>query len=92
MSPHSFYSADPHRPSNSVNAITGSLKDLSALVIKENRPKVVVKIMYDRGSWEQLWNSHANVDSAEWGPLKLPTKEEIPGLEMEVIVSRRRDV
>lgn len=74
------------RPSNSVNTITKSLKDLSAIVIREKRPKVVVKIMYDRGSWEQLWNSHAPVKPDGWTPLDLPGQDDIPGLEMEVIV------
>jgi hypothetical protein len=62
------------------------LKDLSALVIKENRPKVVVKIMYDRGSWEQLWNAHAPVKPEGWTPLDLPGQDDVPGLHMEVVV------
>ena len=59
---------------------------MSALVVKENRPKVVVKIMYDRGSWEQLWNSHAPVKPEGWTPLDLPGQDDVPGLELEVIV------
>ena len=43
--------------------------------------------MYDRGSWEQLWNAHAPVDPAEWAPLDLPTQEDVKGLEFEVVVS-----
>lgn len=43
--------------------------------------------MYDRGSWEQLWNAHAPVKPEGWTPLDLPGKEDIPGLDMEVIVS-----
>jgi hypothetical protein len=54
--------------------------------MKEKREKVIVKIMYDRGSWEQLWNAHAFVKTVEWAPLDLPKKEDIPGLELEVIV------
>jgi hypothetical protein len=59
-------------------------------VLKQGRPKVVVKIMYDRGSWEQLWNAHAPVKPDEWTPLDLPHKDEIQGLDMEVIVSDNR--
>ena len=83
--------ADPARPSNSVNTISQSLRDLSALIVKTSRPKVVVKIMYDRGSWEQLWNAHAPVNPEEWAPLDLPTKEDVPGLHMEVVVSDQPD-
>jgi hypothetical protein len=79
------------RPSNSVNTISQSLRDLSALVVKEKRPKIVVKIMYDRGSWEQLWNAHAPVSPKEWTPLDLPAEEDIEGLHMEVIVSASRN-
>lgn len=82
-----FLATNYWQPSNSVNTISGALRDLSALIVKENRPKVVVKIMYDRGSWEQLWNAHAEVKPVGWAPLDLPSKEDIPGLEMEVIVS-----
>lgn len=77
---------DFRRPSNSVNTISQALRDLSARVLKEGRPKVVVKIMYDRGSWEQLWNAHAPVRHSEWTPLDLPAKEDTKGLDMEVIV------
>ncbi|EIW65928.1 hypothetical protein TREMEDRAFT_35660 [Tremella mesenterica DSM 1558] len=74
------------QPSASVSTVTQALKDLSAKVIKSGREKVVVKIMYDRGSWEQLWNAHAPVLPKEWAPLNLPTEEDIPGLDMEVVV------
>jgi hypothetical protein len=43
--------------------------------------------MYDRGSLEQIWNSHAPVAKEAWKPLDLPGPDEIPGLELEVIVS-----
>jgi hypothetical protein len=70
-----------------VTTITGSLLELSALVVKEGREKIVVKIMYDRGSLEQMWNSHAPVAKSHWKPLDLPGPDEIPGLDLEVIVS-----
>ncbi|WVN87683.1 uncharacterized protein L203_102871 [Cryptococcus depauperatus CBS 7841] len=80
-----FLATNYWQPSHSVNTITSSLRDLSARVIKNGRPKIVVKIMYDRGSFKQLWNAHAPVDSNDWAPLDLPRKEEIQGLDMEII-------
>lgn len=55
--------------------------------MKEGRPKVVVKIMYDRGSWEQLWNAHSPVQPNTWTKLDIPDPKEVPGLHLEVIVS-----
>lgn len=75
------------RPSDSVNTVSGALRDLSRKVVEAKRPKVIVKIMYDRGSLEQIWNAHAPVKSSGWTPLDLPAKEDIPGLDLEVIVS-----
>nr|XP_018262763.1 uncharacterized protein I303_04244 [Kwoniella dejecticola CBS 10117]OBR84921.1 hypothetical protein I303_04244 [Kwoniella dejecticola CBS 10117] len=80
-----FLATNYWQPSNSVNTISGALRDLSARTLKAGKEKVIVKIMYDRGSWEQLWNAHAPVNPNEWAPLDLPTKEEVQGLDMEVI-------
>jgi len=41
--------------------------------------------MYDRGSWEQLWNSHAPVSPEKWATIDLPTQKEVPGIDLEVI-------
>jgi hypothetical protein len=82
-----FLATNYWQPSNSVQTITNSLKELSELVIKEKREKIVVKIMYDRGSVEQLWNSHAPVESDKWAAIDLPKKEDVPGLDLQVIVS-----
>ncbi|KIR81031.1 hypothetical protein I305_03418 [Cryptococcus gattii E566] len=81
-----FLATNYWQPSNSVNTVSQALRDLSAQVLKDGRPKVVVKIMYDRGSWEQLWNAHAPVHHSDWTPLDLPAKEDVKGLDMEVIV------
>lgn len=75
------------RPSDSVNTVSQALRDLSARVEKEGRPKVVVKVMYDRGSWEQLWNAHAPVQPTIWTKLDLPDPKDVPGLHLQVIVS-----
>ncbi|ODN72803.1 hypothetical protein L202_08239 [Cryptococcus amylolentus CBS 6039] len=80
-----FLATNYWQPSNSVNTITQALLDLSATVIKEKKPIITVKVMYDRGSWEQLWNAHAFVPPSGWTPLDLPAKDAIPGLNMEVI-------
>ncbi|OCF31927.1 hypothetical protein I316_06309 [Kwoniella heveanensis BCC8398] len=80
-----FLATNYWQPSNSVNTVSQALRDLSARVVKAGRPKVIVKIMYDRGSWEQLWNSHAPVKPNQWAPLDLPTEQDVPGLDMEVI-------
>ncbi|KAL7418972.1 hypothetical protein Q5752_006656 [Cryptotrichosporon argae] len=80
-----FLATNYWQPSNSVNTISQALRDLSARIVKEGKPKVVVKVMYDRGSWEQLWNAHAPVPPKGWTPLKFPAEDEIPGLHMEVI-------
>jgi phosphatidylserine/phosphatidylglycerophosphate/cardiolipin synthase-like enzyme len=61
------------------------LRDLSASVVKSGRPPVIVKLMYDRGSWEQLWNSHAPVAPEKWATIDLPTQKEVPGIDLEVI-------
>ncbi|WRT66650.1 uncharacterized protein IL334_003609 [Kwoniella shivajii] len=80
-----FLATNYWQPSNSVNTISGALRDLSARIVKAGKAKVVVKIMYDRGSWEQLWNAHAPVKPNEWAPLDLPVEKDIPGLDMEVV-------
>lgn len=79
------------RPSNSSATISQALKDLSASVLKRGGPKIIVKIMYDRGTLEQVYNAHAPVMEEGWAPLKMPLKEEIAGLDLEVIVSESPD-
>ncbi|KLT45387.1 hypothetical protein CC85DRAFT_306614 [Cutaneotrichosporon oleaginosum] len=80
-----FLATNYWQPSDSVNTVSEALRELSARVMKEGRPKVVVKVMYDRGSWEQLWNAHAPVSTAVWTKLDLPDAKDVPGLHLEVI-------
>lgn len=83
---------DTHnRASDSVTVVKQALIDLSNKIVKEGRPKVVVKIMYDRGTWEQLWNPHAFVGPKGYKPLDMPMPDEVPGLHLEVIVSPSHD-
>lgn len=83
---------DSFRPSNSVNTIAGAFRELSDSIIAKQKsgvpcPKVVIKMIYDRGSWEQLFNSHASVKPEGWEVLDIPKQEELPGIELEVVVS-----
>ncbi|KAJ9118674.1 hypothetical protein QFC22_003894 [Naganishia vaughanmartiniae] len=78
------------QPSNSVETITGALRELSDITLKRAKPgekpqKVVVKMIYDRGSFEQLWNAHASVKPKDMVALKIPLPDEIPGIDLQVI-------
>ncbi|BEI93363.1 uncharacterized protein CcaverHIS019_0509910 [Cutaneotrichosporon cavernicola] len=80
-----FLATNYWQPSDSVSTVTQALKELSARVQKEGRARVVVKVMYDRGSWEQLWNAHAPVPPTVYTKLDLPDPKDVPGLHLEVI-------
>lgn len=76
------------QPSNSVDKISQSLKDLSKITGEKQPGKtIVVKIMWDRGQLSQAIDNHAMVDQEGREALKLPKLEEIPNLTLEVIVS-----
>lgn len=78
------------QPSNSVETIVKAMRELSDAVLKrtkdgEKPQKVVMKLIYDRGSVEQLWNSHVSVKPKDLVSLKIPLPEEIPGIDLQVI-------
>ncbi|KAM0753164.1 hypothetical protein T439DRAFT_311834 [Meredithblackwellia eburnea MCA 4105] len=73
------------QPSDSVKAVSQALVDLSNRVGKRGGEKIVVKIMWDRGAFEQLVHNHAFVDEKTWVGLKLPAKNDVPNLSLEVI-------
>ncbi|KAI5477194.1 hypothetical protein MNV49_006638 [Pseudohyphozyma bogoriensis] len=73
------------QPSDSVTAVGNALKELSKRVGERKGDKVVVKVMWDRGAFEQLINPHARVNEATWTGLKLPASKEVPNLSLEVI-------
>ncbi|GHJ89197.1 hypothetical protein NliqN6_5599 [Naganishia liquefaciens] len=78
------------QPSNSVETIVKAMRELSDAVLKrtkdgEKPQKVVMKLIYDRGSVEQLWNSHVSVKPKDLVSLKIPVPEEIPGIDLQVI-------
>lgn len=43
------------QPSDSVNAVSSGLRELNERVQKRSGEKIVVKIMWDRGAIQQLW-------------------------------------
>jgi phosphatidylserine/phosphatidylglycerophosphate/cardiolipin synthase-like enzyme len=78
------------QPSNSVDTITKAFRELSDITLKRAKPgekpqKVVIKLIYDRGSVEQLWNAHAAVKPKDMVALKIPLPDEIPGIDLQVI-------
>lgn len=66
--------------------ITNGLKELSKRA-GERKSRVVVKIMYDRGSPWQLLDNHQKVVEKEYlaKAVNLPRSEEIPNLDLQVI-------
>ncbi|KAL8391829.1 hypothetical protein RB595_002146 [Gaeumannomyces hyphopodioides] len=74
--------------SEASKVITDALKELSRRV-GERGPgqRVVVKIMYDRGSIRQLVEPHAVVSERDYagGAVGLPAAAEIPNLDLEVM-------
>lgn len=66
--------------------ITQALRELSKRA-GERGEKVVVKIIYDRGSVKQVYQNHQHVPPSEWASekVKLPAAEDIPNIQMEVI-------
>lgn len=66
--------------------VTNALKELSKRC-GERGSKVIVKIIYDRGSVWQLIENHHAVPEKEWlaKAVNLPPSNEIPNLDMQVI-------
>ncbi|OKL60936.1 hypothetical protein UA08_03715 [Talaromyces atroroseus] len=66
--------------------ITNALRELSRRA-GERGQKVVVKIIYDRGSVKQVYQNHQRVPPSEWASekVKLPAPSDIPNIRMEVI-------
>ncbi|KAF2015791.1 phospholipase D active site motif protein [Aaosphaeria arxii CBS 175.79] len=65
--------------------ITDALVELSNRA-RARGEKVVVKIMYDRGSAKQVLDNHQIVSPGTYatGPVKLPAPEDIPNIDMQV--------
>lgn len=46
-------------------------------------------VIYDRGNWKQVFKNHQSVkpNTSAWNEVGLPSLDEIPNLDLEVIVS-----
>lgn len=74
--------------SHSSRLVSDALRALSKRGIEEQRSdedKIVVKVIYDRGTASQLVNNHAPVPPARWESVGLPRPEELKGIRMEVV-------
>lgn len=60
------------RPSDSVNTVAGGLKELDKRIGERKGQKVVVKVMWDRGAIQQLWQC-------------VPSTPLLPGLNVDEI-------
>ena len=73
------------QPSNSVDKISNSLRELSKRAAARGQKNLPVKIMWDRGELSQAVDNHAMVNQEGREALKLPKLDEIPNLILEVI-------
>lgn len=73
------------QPSDSVNTIADALRELSRRVGQRKGAKVVVKIMWDRGSIKQVFRNHVNVPPSVYSKLDLPPPSELPHLDVQVL-------
>ena len=80
-----FLATNYWEPSHSSTIISDSLRELSKRSQKRGSEKVIVKLMYDRGSLSQLRNNHVYVLPKDWKAVNLPTEDEIPGVSLEVV-------
>lgn len=72
--------------SDASTLITNAFRELSRRA-GERGVKVVVKMLYDRGSLKQLMDNHLRVASKEYtGPkVRLPAPEEIPNIDFDLV-------
>jgi hypothetical protein len=71
--------------SASSSVMADALRKLSKRVEARNGPKVVMKLMYDRGNVRQVVKNRIIVKPVYWSRIGLPTEDEIPGVALEVI-------
>lgn len=78
--------------SHSSGLLSDSLRELSSRIDRrcrknksKNREKVVVKIMYDRGTPSQIFKNHASVSPEAWEELLLPRPEDMPNIDLQVV-------
>ncbi|KZT34488.1 hypothetical protein SISSUDRAFT_1009878, partial [Sistotremastrum suecicum HHB10207 ss-3] len=80
-----FLATNYWEPSHSASIVADSLRELSKRVGQRQGEKVVVKLMYDRGTPSQAINNHAVVKPDAWSKVGLPTEDEIPNIDFEVV-------
>lgn len=57
---------------------------------KDKKP--VVKLIYDRGNPKQVFQNRQMVPPEDWAGVGLPSPEDIPNIDFEVIVSPALDM
>ena len=81
-----FIATNYWEPSHSSGLITSALKELSKRTAEKHKDKkIIVKLMYDRGTPSQIMNNHALVKAEDWPAVHLPKPEEMPNVDLEVI-------
>ena len=72
--------------SHASTLVTNAFRELSRRA-GQRGTKVVVKVVYDRGSPQQVWENHLNVHEKDFAgeKVKLPAPEEIPNIDVQVI-------
>lgn len=73
--------------SDASTLVTNAFRELSRRA-GERGSKVVVKVLYDRGNPQQLWDNHLRVDEKQYadpnGKVRLPPSSEIPNIDLQV--------
>lgn len=72
--------------SDASTLITNAFRELSRQAGKRGE-KVVVKVLYDRGDPRQAYENHLSVPEKSYtgGKVRLPSSEEIPNIDMQVV-------
>ncbi|KAH1821878.1 hypothetical protein KXX35_001128 [Aspergillus fumigatus] len=73
--------------SDASTLVTNAFRELSRRA-GERGSKVVVKVLYDRGNPQQLWDNHLRVDEKQYadpnGKVRLSPSSEIPNIDLQV--------
>lgn len=83
-----FIATNYWEDSHSAGLISDALRKLSKRAKEAGTPdneRIVVKLIYDRGTPAQLIHDHAPVSPQKWGDVGLPKPEELEGIQLEVL-------
>jgi phosphatidylserine/phosphatidylglycerophosphate/cardiolipin synthase-like enzyme len=73
--------------SDASTLVTNAFRELSRRA-GERGSKVIVKVLYDRGNPQQLWDNHLSVGEKQYadpnGKVRLPPSSEIPNIDLQV--------